>query len=294
MNEFSGKKWGCPTNINLVENKSPIYRSLRSLYIDKFNPPPIIIPESNRPSTLQRYHERGHFGRDQMLAQLNYDNLQWPNMKDDVKQFLRSCEECARFSRIPPSFKSSGYILANRPFNHLEIDLCLSFPTSFNNFTALLIVIDLFSSFTFAIPIEDKQASTVAKHLFTLFSIFGWPEKLSSDNGTEFTGSVIVELNKLLSIDQRHAVAWNPSASGAVEKAVGIVSAVIQKLLRGTTIFWPLYCPSAMSYINSRIHSVTKTSPFEIMFNRKFRFPENVSNNSQIDDSNDNICSRRQ
>jgi hypothetical protein len=41
-----------------------------------------------------------------------------------------------------------------------------------------------------------------------------------------------------------------------------------------------------MSYVNSRIHSVTKTSPFEIMFNRRFRFPESsISNTSS--DSND-------
>lgn len=288
MNEFANRKWGIPSNIQLVHAQpvDTLSQSLRSLYIDRADSPPTVIPEAERKDYLTRYHERGHFGRDQMMAQLSYDKIEWPGMKRDVMEFLKSCETCARFTKSPPTFKRSGYILANRPFFHIEMDLCLSFPKSYNNMTALLVIVDLFSSFTFALPIEDKKASTVANQLFTLFSVFGWPEKISSDNGTEFTGSVIKELLKLLKIDQRHAVAWNPHVSGAVEKAVGLVSAVIIKLLRGATIFWPLFCPSAMSYVNSRIHSVTKTSPFEIMFNRRFRFPESsISNTSS--DSND-------
>lgn len=281
MDEFKGKKWGFPPNINLVTVKEEIKpeltdQSLRPVYVDRSDPPPVIPPENERLGILELYHKRGHYGRDQLLAQLQYNNITWPNVTSDVDELLKSCIECARFKKVIPSFKTSGYILANRPFKHVEIDLCLSFPYSFNGLRALLVVIDLFSSFTFAIPIEDKSAATVARHLFTLFSTFGWPEKISSDNGTEFTGSIITEMNKFLSIDQRHALPWNPRASGAVEKAVDLVSGVIKKLLRGTTIFWPLYCPAAMSYINSRIHSVTRTSPFEILFNRRFRFPEDA------------------
>jgi hypothetical protein len=284
MNEYAGKKWGIPPNVHLqsaFSSDSKIIRqSLRNLYLDKSDKPLIEPPESEREGIIKKYHERGHFGRDLILAQLQYDHYQWRNMKADVSQVIQSCVECARFSKVKPSFKQAGFIMSHHPFQHVEIDLCTSFPASFNGFTALLVVIDLFSSFTFAIPIRDKTAATVAQQLFTLFSIFGWPDKLSSDNGPEFHNELVHEMSKLLSIDQRHAVAWNPKASGAVEKAVGLVSAVIKKLLRGTTIFWPLYCPMAMSYVNSRIHSVTKTSPFEIMFNRRFKFPEDVGSSS--------------
>ncbi len=279
VNEYAGRKWGCPPNIVLkpADSSGPIRQSLRNAYLDSRDKPVYTPPEAERQDILRRYHERGHFGRDLMLAQLQYESIEWPNMRVDVQRYLQSCVECARYSKVRPSFKEAGYILSRRPFQHIEIDLCTSFPVAHDGSTALLVVVDVFSSFTFAIPIRDKKGATVAQHLFNLFAIFGWPEKLSSDNGPEFANDIVSAMNKLLSVDQRHAVAWNPAASGAVEKAVGIVSAVIKKLLRGATIFWPLYCPLAMSYVNSRIHSTSKTSPFEIMFNRQFRFPEQAN-----------------
>jgi hypothetical protein len=44
-------------------------------------------------------------------------------------------------------------------------------------------------------------------------------------------------------------------------------------MLQGADIYWPLYCPITQAYINNKVHSVTKSTPFSLMFARLFNFP---------------------
>ncbi|CAF4606863.1 unnamed protein product, partial [Didymodactylos carnosus] len=61
----------------------------------------------------------------------------------------------------------------------------------------ILHCIDHFSKFTFAYPLKNKSAVEVASKLRKLFSSFGPPHLLHSDNGAEFVAQVIVELKTL-------------------------------------------------------------------------------------------------
>ncbi|CAM9933663.1 unnamed protein product, partial [Choristocarpus tenellus] len=53
--------------------------------------------------------------------------------------------------------------------------------------------------FAFLIPISDKQEVTVPKTLFEIiFSIFGAPEILHSDQSKEFENKLVLELQCLV------------------------------------------------------------------------------------------------
>jgi len=54
----------------------------------------------------------------------------------------------------------------------------------------LLTCTDLFSKWPIAIPLKSKEASGVALSLIGIFSTFGFPQKVLSDNGKEFVNQV--------------------------------------------------------------------------------------------------------
>ncbi|KAG1488511.1 hypothetical protein G6F45_013954 [Rhizopus arrhizus] len=64
-------------------------------------------------------------------------------------------------------------------------------------------MVDLFSRFTILKAIPDKQALTIAKQLVDIFCTFGWPKVIASDNGKEFTATIVTELINNSGIDKR-------------------------------------------------------------------------------------------
>ncbi|CAG8846911.1 27192_t:CDS:1, partial [Racocetra persica] len=56
---------------------------------------------------------------------------------------------------------------------------------------------DHFSCFSWGCILTDKCAAKVAVFLFDIFTVFGLPIFLQSDNGHEFTADIINNLSKL-------------------------------------------------------------------------------------------------
>ena len=71
-------------------------------------------------------------------------------------------------------------------------------------------------------PLAAKMAVNVARVLWQLFSTFGFPKRLQSDNGSEFVNQVVEAMMQLTGVD-RFIAAYNPQANGLAESMVKIV-----------------------------------------------------------------------
>jgi hypothetical protein len=178
-----------------------------------------------------------------------------------------------RFVVGKKGFKPAEYILSNGPWSHVQMDLCLSFPEAHDGSKALLVLVDLFTSYVIAFPIRDRSAKSVAEKLWLVCSMFGLPSVLQSDNGKEFCNEVVREMSKIMQLDLRFIAPYNPRCDGAVERAIGVLSTTIKKMLQGADIYWPLFVPAAQMHLNNKVHSVTKSTPFSLMFGRLFNLP---------------------
>ena len=95
-----------------------------------------------------------------------------------------------------PSFSNKDTlkpIIASRPFERLQIDL-----VDFSNFKScrngktysfVLAVLDVFSRYLFLSPLVKKETSAVALEIKDIFHIFGYPEEIQTDKGSEFKGA---------------------------------------------------------------------------------------------------------
>lgn len=83
-----------------------------------------------------------------------------------------------------------NHLLASLPNEILAMDFTLLEPAQ-NGMENVLIMTDVFSKFTQAIPTRDQCASTVAQALVTeWFYKFGVPSQLHSDQGRSFESSL--------------------------------------------------------------------------------------------------------
>jgi len=144
-------------------------------------------------------------------------------------------------------------------------------PTYENN-TAILVVVCVFTGFCFLRALPDKSTTTVSKHLLDIFHFFGVPAEIHSDLGTEFTGSVFTDMLANLGIQQREVAPYNPRAKGKVERLILTARSMVAKLLKGA-VDWPRVLPQVQLAINTALSAITKTSPFSLMFARSPNLP---------------------
>jgi transposase InsO family protein len=238
--------------------------------------------KEERTALIEKEHSLGHFGRDAIFSSLfDNHNIWWRNMRTDIADIIASCDHCSRFVVQKSGFKPSQFITADGPWAHIQMDCLTHLPKSHEGMTTLLVIVDVFTGFTLAYPVLTTSAKCVAEKLWYTCSVFGLPKIAQSDNGPEFANHVVREVNRLMNVDQRFITPWNPRTDGKVERTIGVLSMIIKKLLQGAERYWPFFVPIAQFYINSKISSVTKSTPFALMFGR------DSHNLSQLKSEND-------
>ncbi|KAH9248628.1 hypothetical protein BASA81_013698 [Batrachochytrium salamandrivorans] len=151
----------------------------------------------------------------------------------------------------------------------IAMDTAKSFPTSPRGNNVLLVVICVFTRFIFLRPLQDNSALAVSSALFSIFTNFGFPRVIQSDNGTEFVNAIVHHLTTSFHIDHRLSTPYHPRANGLAERSVQTSCRAIRKLLEGENQEWDLYCPVVQLFMNNKVSEFHSSSPFSIMFGRK-------------------------
>ena len=107
----------------------------------------------------------------------------WANLRKELKDLVLNCQLCLKHSQVkhrPIPTPSFGQEIPAVPWTKLASDIF-----HFQNNSYLLIV-----DFTFRFPIVHKLTSMTAKHVAShfsqVFSEYGWPDTLLTDNGPSY------------------------------------------------------------------------------------------------------------
>ncbi|KAG0862369.1 hypothetical protein G6F15_013545 [Rhizopus arrhizus] len=129
-------------------------------------------------------------------------------------------------------------------------------------------MVDIATRYCILKPIPDKQSMTIVKTLIDVFSNYGFPRVLQSDNGGEFVNELMQLLAENAGYDHRLISSYHPRANGVSERWVQSAVKAIKKQVEGAKADWDLYVPSTQLYLNSKYNERTKTPPFTLMFGR--------------------------
>ena len=153
----------------------------------------VIIPSFLQNRTLKQFHF-AHKGVSCMKA-LARGYVYWLNMDKQLEDLTRICAKCQLAAKLPCKSKLSSWPVPDSPWSCLHIDFVG--PTNGQSF---LIVVDAYSKWPEIFPMSHVTSEETISQIQKIFSRFGLPETLVSDNGTAFSSVKFpLSANKMVS-----------------------------------------------------------------------------------------------
>ena len=184
----------------------------------------LLLPAELRPKVLEALHNRaGHQGQERTLALLQ-KRCWWPGMSADVERWCKSCETCTVSKAPTPKVRPTmGSLIAEKPLDILAIDFT-QLEKSSDGRENVLVMTDVFSKFTQAVPCRDQKSSTVAKALIReWFQKYGVPRRIHSDQGRNFESQLVKDLCAEYTVSQRAGCHRTiPRATGSVKDSTAL------------------------------------------------------------------------
>ena len=237
----------------------------------------IVLPKVYREEFFRLAHggmTGGHLGltKTAMGIQLR---AYWPTWKTDLTNYLRTCEPCARYHRGKIRRQAplqTPYV--GEPWERVSVDVTGPHPRSSKGRVYIITLVDHFSKWAEAIPVQNHTAPTIASVLMThVFSRYGTPQQLLSDRGPEFQSELFTQLNKWLGIDKLRSSPYKPSTNANVERFHRTLNSMLGKVVKESQRDWDERLPLVMAAYRASVHSTTGYSPNRLFLGRETRMP---------------------
>ena len=139
----------------------------------------VIIPENVQNSVLQMLHN-SHMGIVKMKS-LARSYVWWPNLNKDIENLCKSCSVCQKTQSNPSKGALQPWSIANKPWDRIHIDFLGPIKGKY-----CLIILDAYSKWLEVAVMSSITSTQTIDKLRNLFSRYGLPKLLCSDNGIQF------------------------------------------------------------------------------------------------------------
>lgn len=268
----------------LVLNNGVLYRVSRD-QISGNRRLQFVVPDSLKAEVLRGIHDdAGHQGQFRSLD-LARKRFFWLNLGRDVRDHVRGCQRCVVSKTIEPEGRAPLVsVSSSRPLELVCIDFW-SAEASHNKSVDVLVITDHFTGWAQAFPCKDQSAKQVARLLWDrYFCVFGFPERIHSDQGANFESQLISELLRVSGVKKTHTTPYHPMGNGSVERFNRTLGGMIRALPPDSKVDWPRRLQTLTFMYNCTAHETTGFAPFYLMFGRTPRLPVDILFRSVLSD----------
>ena len=147
-----------------------------------------------------------------------YENIKktfyWPRLKNDVHEFIQSCDSCQRnkLNTQKPAGLLQLLPIPNEWWESISMDFILGLPKTKRNNDGIAVFIDRLSKQAHLEPISSEITAIQTADLFfrTVFRHHGIPKEIISNRDSKFTSNVWQALFKQLGTQIKLSTSFHP------------------------------------------------------------------------------------
>ena len=193
-------------------------------------------------------------------------------MYREVKDYIDICERCA-MGRAPVIHTTSNYPLASRPLEILAIDFT-KMETASDGKEDVLVLTDVFTKFSLAIPASNQETVTIAKVLVRdWFQRYRVPQRIDSDQGRNFESKLVSAFCELYGIHKSRTMPYHPRGNAQCERFNRSLHDLQRSLPSELKTKWPQYLPELVQAYNNTPHASTRFLPHFLLFGQEPQLP---------------------
>ncbi|CAC5420431.1 Transposon Ty3-I Gag-Pol polyprotein,Transposon Ty3-G Gag-Pol polyprotein [Mytilus coruscus] len=217
----------------------------------------MIVPKSRTQELLHYFHDvpsAAHLGVDKILEKLK-NGFYWPNMKEYVQAYCRSCDSW--FARKPKKESTKaplGTHVSEEPMERVALDIFgpLSLTKRSNKY--ILVISDLFTKWTEAIALPNQESSTIYQ-------------------GRNFQADIFQRMCKLLGIHKTRTTSFSSQSNGGVERFNRTLASMLSMYCKQNQGQWDQYLQEVMMAYRSSVQATTSRTPNSMLFGREVTLP---------------------
>ena len=198
-------------------------------------------------------------------------------MEQSIHTWCKQCEKCAVGKRPTRQTRPPlGTLRATAPLEIVAMGFTVLEPSS-DGYENVLVLTDVLTTITWAIPTMNQKACTVARVLIKhLITPFGAPLRLHSDNGRCFEAGVITELCQIYGIGKSHTTPYHPQGNGVCARFNITLYNLFVTLPSPKKSRCTEHLPFLVMAYNNIKHATSGYEPFYLLFGRTARLPQHL------------------
>lgn len=222
----------------------------------------VIMPPSLRSPMLKQLHV-GHCGIVRM-KELARSYFWWPGLDKCIEEKAARCSTCQRVRNTPQPAPIHPWEWPAEPWQRVHVDFAGPFEDRM-----FLVAVDAHSKWPEVAIMKSTTSRKTIERLQEMFSRFGIPEQLVSDNGPQFVSAEMEAFLRTNGIQHIRSAPYHPATNGLAERFVQTLKHSL--LASGFQGSLHQRVHSFLQTYRNTPHSTTKASPAELLLKRTLR-----------------------
>ncbi|XP_021361397.1 uncharacterized protein K02A2.6-like [Mizuhopecten yessoensis] len=218
LNGWPGLRRDCPPSILEFWNHRDELSYVDGLILKGTK---VLIPKSLRPEILNALHT-GHMGIEKCLKRARC-SVFWPKLNADVTELVSECPVCIKHSYSNAKEPLAPHPIPLYPWQVLATDLFESDGKDY------IVVVDYYSCYFEVTQLHSTTSKAVINALKPIFTRFGIPEKVVSDNGPQYSSQEFADFSRQYDFLHVTSSPRYPQSNGLAEKYVQIAKRLLIK-----------------------------------------------------------------
>lgn len=221
VSDYCRKGW--PQKNAVPTDLIPYWKVRGNLTVDKKNlllyGKRIVVPKLLRKETMEKIHT-GHQGIQRCRLRAN-TSVWWSGLSHELNNLVKQCHTCARefTPRRQPMIPTQ---LPDYPWQKVGIDL---FHFKGANY---LLVVDYFSRYPEIVKLTNTTSQNIIDALKNIFSRYGIPEIVMSDNGPQYSSQEFADFAKNYDFHHKTSSPHFAQSNGQAERMVQTVKRLLK------------------------------------------------------------------